>query len=127
MATDDDEQLAQARAIVQLWLDTNEKGANAYPCFSALRDLAVLFRLNRRELRPMNMILDVRLTPAAFSDGADERLLEQLAAGTCAKAPGKWRVMKRGEDLPDGEVRRFMFELEPLDAVARATAANQML
>lgn len=41
----DDELLAQARAIVQRWLDTNERD---YACFQALRDLAVLFRLNRR-------------------------------------------------------------------------------
>jgi hypothetical protein len=41
----DDEQ--RARAIVQRWLDTTEKGADAYPSHIALRDLAVLFRMNR--------------------------------------------------------------------------------
>lgn len=38
----------QARGIVQLWLDTTEKGEDAYPSYRALRDLAVLFRLNRQ-------------------------------------------------------------------------------
>jgi hypothetical protein len=46
----DDEQ--RARAIVQRWLDTTEKGQDAYPSFAAMRDLAVLLRLNRNNKRP---------------------------------------------------------------------------
>lgn len=75
----------------------------------------------------MTYALMVSVTPRAFKAGEHLLLDEQLAAGTCAKCPGKWRVVKSCEDLPNGMIRRFLFELEPLDAVARATAANQVL
>ena len=73
------------------------------------------------------MQLRVQVTPRAFKAGEHDELGAQLAAGTCAKCPGKWRVLKRSDAPALGMLRAFVFELEPLDSVARATAANQTL
>jgi len=75
----------------------------------------------------MRMLLELHVTPRAFKANEHLQVEAHLGAGTCAKAPGKWRVVKCVEDLPLGMIRRFMFELEPLDAVACTTAANQQL
>ncbi len=77
----------------------------------------------------MTYALMLSVTPRAFKAGEHLLLADQLSAGTCAKCPGKWRVVKSCEDLspPLSMLRRFLFELEPLDAVARATAENQTL
>lgn len=73
------------------------------------------------------MQLRVQVSPRAFKAGEHERIDAQLAAGTCPRCPGKWRVLSRIEGPAMGMLRAYIFELEPLDAAARATAANQML
>lgn len=73
------------------------------------------------------MKLLLQVTPRAYRAGEHLTIDAQLEAGTCARCPGKWRVLSRGEAPSLGMLRQFLLQLEPLDGVARAQAKNQEL
>lgn len=73
------------------------------------------------------MTFTVHMSPAKFRAGKLDELAAQLAAGSCDECPGKWRVLHTTDVERIGMLRVFRFELEPLDAKARATSENQLL
>lgn len=77
------------------------------------------------------MILDVHMSPWQYRDGYAERIDELLAAGRFVGCRGRWRVRRKLASLDvmrerkvTVEVYRVRFDIVPLDAAARAEAAE---